>query len=84
MLLGGRYLERANTSRELFKFLFILSVVPNFVIFLGLMLAYMVTGRESILNTPIYGSTALQVGILVSFKVTKRNNVKFVRLLMSC
>lgn len=41
---GGRYLERAWTSREFVKFLLITAVIPNVITFGTLVLLFAVTG----------------------------------------
>lgn len=68
LLLGGRYLERAYSSRELAKFYAVLILVPNVTLFLSLFLLALCTQDRAWLSTSIYGSVALQAGILVAFK----------------
>lgn len=68
LLLGGRYVEFSYSSQEVAKFYVVLVIVPNIVIFLTMLLLWAATGHDSWLNTSIYGSVALQAGILVAFK----------------
>lgn len=43
---GGRYLERAWSSREFAKFLLVVSLIPNILTFLALILFFSVTRNE--------------------------------------
>ncbi|KAH8811840.1 eukaryotic integral membrane protein-domain-containing protein [Xylogone sp. PMI_703] len=64
---GGRYLERAWTSKEFAKFLAIVSILPNLFTFLGLTFLFAMTGSENYTLTTINGTIALQISFLVAF-----------------
>ena len=68
LLLGGRYLERAWSSKELIKFYGAVILVPNVVIFTMLILMFVITRKEEWLFISIHGGIAIQSGILVAFK----------------
>ncbi|KFZ17027.1 hypothetical protein V502_04794 [Pseudogymnoascus sp. VKM F-4520 (FW-2644)] len=61
---GGRYLERAWTSREFAKFVAMVAVVPNVFAFFTLVVMYAITGDVTWSLTPISGTTALQTALL--------------------
>ncbi|ELR05160.1 hypothetical protein GMDG_07201 [Pseudogymnoascus destructans 20631-21] len=61
---GGRYLERAWTSREFAKFVAMVALVPNVYTFSTLVVMYAITGDVTWSLTPISGTTALQVALL--------------------
>ncbi|KAL2185244.1 DUF1751-domain-containing protein [Thermothelomyces heterothallicus CBS 203.75] len=64
---GGRYLERAWSSREFAKFLLITSVVPNALCFGTLILFYALTRNERWTLMTIAGTIPLQISFLVAF-----------------
>ncbi|RFU29770.1 hypothetical protein B7463_g6588, partial [Scytalidium lignicola] len=64
---GGRYLERAWTSKEFAKFLAIVSILPNIFTFFGLTALFAMTSSESYTLNTINGSIALQISFLVAF-----------------
>ncbi|OBT94809.1 hypothetical protein VE01_06301 [Pseudogymnoascus verrucosus] len=61
---GGRYLERAWTSREFAKFVAMVALVPNVYTFFTLVVMYAITGDVTWSLTPISGTTALQTALL--------------------
>ncbi|KAL5345837.1 hypothetical protein ACLOAV_008863 [Pseudogymnoascus australis] len=61
---GGRYLERAWTSREFAKFVGMVALVPNVYAFFSLVVMYAITGDVTWSLTPISGTTALQTALL--------------------
>ncbi|OBT69695.1 hypothetical protein VE03_00753 [Pseudogymnoascus sp. 23342-1-I1] len=61
---GGRYLERAWTSREFAKFVAMVALVPNVYAFASLVVMYAITGDVTWSLTPITGTTALQTALL--------------------
>ncbi|GAO52015.1 DUF1751-domain-containing protein [Saitoella complicata NRRL Y-17804] len=67
LLNGGRYLERAWSSRELAKFLAIVSVMPNIVAFFFCVFTYAITGYSNLIYAAIRGSTSIQSAFLVCF-----------------
>ncbi|KAI0407892.1 eukaryotic integral membrane protein-domain-containing protein [Xylaria palmicola] len=64
---GGRYLERAWSSKEFAKFLVVASLIPNFLCFLLLITMYTVTRNEDWTLTTINGTIPLQISFLVAF-----------------
>ncbi|KAH7040144.1 eukaryotic integral membrane protein-domain-containing protein [Microdochium trichocladiopsis] len=64
---GGRYLERAWSSREFAKFLVVVSLIPNFLCFLVTLLFSTITGNVSWRFSVIAGTIPLQVAFLVAF-----------------
>ncbi|KAI2632082.1 eukaryotic integral membrane protein-domain-containing protein [Hypoxylon sp. NC1633] len=64
---GGRYLERAWSSRELAKFLLVASLIPNTLTFLVLVTLFTVTRDESWTLTTIAGTIPVQISFLVAF-----------------
>ncbi|KAK7748010.1 hypothetical protein SLS53_001262 [Cytospora paraplurivora] len=64
---GGRYLERAWSSREFAKFLLITALVPNTLTFATLIIFFTFTRNESWTLTPIAGTIPLQISFLVAF-----------------
>ncbi|KAJ3565984.1 hypothetical protein NPX13_g7300 [Xylaria arbuscula] len=64
---GGRYLERAWSSREFAKFLVVVSLVPNFLCFLLLIAMFTLTRSEHWTRAVISGTTSLQISFLVAF-----------------
>ncbi|KAK9366518.1 eukaryotic integral membrane protein-domain-containing protein [Lipomyces kononenkoae] len=65
---GAKYCERVWGSRELAKFLLIVSGIPNFIVFLLYILAFVITGNTDVVFTTICGGVALQSAFLVAFK----------------
>jgi membrane associated rhomboid family serine protease len=68
LLLGGRYLERAWSSRELAEFYIVIGLATSASIYLGLVLLFGVTRDAAYLHYAIFGSSGLQAAILVGFK----------------
>ncbi|KHO02002.1 uncharacterized protein MAM_01003 [Metarhizium album ARSEF 1941] len=64
---GGRYLERAWSSADLAKFLALVTLVPNFLTFLVMVLFFTLTRDESWTLTAISGGISIQVAFLVAF-----------------
>ncbi|KAI3338414.1 eukaryotic integral membrane protein-domain-containing protein [Ustulina deusta] len=64
---GGRYLERAWSSKEFAKFLLVVSLVPNFLCFLLLVTMFTLTRNEDWTLTTINGTIPLQIAFLVAF-----------------
>ncbi|KAI0392535.1 eukaryotic integral membrane protein [Xylariaceae sp. FL0594] len=64
---GGRYLERAWSSKEFAKFLLVVSVIPNLVCFLLLFALFTITRDEDWTLTTINGTIPLQISFLVAF-----------------
>ncbi|QSZ33298.1 hypothetical protein DSL72_002886 [Monilinia vaccinii-corymbosi] len=64
---GGRYLERAWTSREFAKFILIASLVPNLLTFGTLVLFFAMTGDMSWTLSSINGTIPLQISFLIAF-----------------
>ncbi|KAI0198757.1 eukaryotic integral membrane protein-domain-containing protein [Astrocystis sublimbata] len=64
---GGRYLERAWSSKEFAKFLVVVSLVPNFLCFLLLITAFTITRNEDWTLTTVNGTIPLQISFLVAF-----------------
>ncbi|KAI1422097.1 eukaryotic integral membrane protein-domain-containing protein [Xylaria sp. FL1777] len=64
---GGRYLERAWSSKEFAKFLLVVSLAPNFLCFLLLITMFTVTRNEDWTLTTINGTIPLQISFLVAF-----------------
>ncbi|KAI0385383.1 DUF1751-domain-containing protein [Hypomontagnella monticulosa] len=64
---GGRYLERAWSSREFAKFLLVASLIPNTLTFLVLVTLFTITRNESWTLTTIAGTIPLQISFLVAF-----------------
>ncbi|KAK7228881.1 hypothetical protein V2G26_001051 [Clonostachys chloroleuca] len=64
---GGRYLERAWSSRELAKFLALVTLIPNFLTFLVLVFFFTLTRDEGWTLTVIAGTIPIQISFLVAF-----------------
>ncbi|AEO71514.1 uncharacterized protein THITE_2123979 [Thermothielavioides terrestris NRRL 8126] len=64
---GGRYLERAWSSREFAKFLLIASLIPNLLCFGTTIVFFALTRNESWTLMPIAGTIPLQISFLVAF-----------------
>ncbi|KAK7977487.1 hypothetical protein PG996_003541 [Apiospora saccharicola] len=64
---GGRYLERAWSSREFAKFLLVVSLIPNLLCFLVLVMLFTLTSNERWTLTTIAGTIPLQISFLVAF-----------------
>ncbi|KAI1825773.1 eukaryotic integral membrane protein [Xylaria intraflava] len=64
---GGRYLERAWSSKEFAKFLVVASLIPNILCFLLLVTLFTVTRDEDWTLTTINGTIPLQISFLVAF-----------------
>ncbi|KAK4250108.1 eukaryotic integral membrane protein-domain-containing protein [Corynascus novoguineensis] len=64
---GGRYLERAWSSREFAKFLLVTSVVPNALCFGTSILFFALTRNERWTLMTIAGTIPLQISFLVAF-----------------
>lgn len=64
---GGRYLERAWSSKEFGKFLLIVSLVPNTLCFGLMVLFFTFTWNEQWTLTTIGGTIPLQISFLVAF-----------------
>ncbi|PSR90541.1 rhomboid family protein [Coniella lustricola] len=64
---GGRYLERAWSSREFAKFLLVTSLVPNALCFSVMIVLFTFTRNETWTLTSIAGTIPLQISFLVAF-----------------
>ncbi|KAJ4401307.1 hypothetical protein N0V82_010878 [Gnomoniopsis sp. IMI 355080] len=64
---GGRYLERAWSSREFAKFLLITALIPNTLCFAIMIMFFTFTRNETWTLTTIAGTIPLQIGFLVAF-----------------
>ncbi|OTB03407.1 hypothetical protein M426DRAFT_60389 [Hypoxylon sp. CI-4A] len=64
---GGKYLERAWSSREFAKFLLVTSLIPNALTFLVLVSLFTVTRNEDWTLMIIAGTIPLQISFLVAF-----------------
>ncbi|KAI1318738.1 eukaryotic integral membrane protein [Xylariaceae sp. FL0255] len=64
---GGRYLERAWSSREFTKFLLVTSLVPNFLCFLLFVALFSITRNEMWTMSTIAGTIPLQISFLIAF-----------------
>ncbi|KAI3394804.1 hypothetical protein diail_2206 [Diaporthe ilicicola] len=64
---GGRYLERAWSSKEFAKFLLITALIPNTSCFGVMVIFFTVTRNESWTLTTIAGTIPLQISFLVAF-----------------
>ncbi|KAH6847895.1 eukaryotic integral membrane protein-domain-containing protein [Chaetomium sp. MPI-CAGE-AT-0009] len=64
---GGRYLERAWSSREFAKFLLVTAVVPNALCFGTSILLFALTRNERWTLMTIAGTISLQISFLVAF-----------------
>ncbi|KAI0137236.1 eukaryotic integral membrane protein [Xylariales sp. AK1849] len=64
---GGRYLERAWSSREFAKFLLVVSLIPNILCFLVLVMLFVLTRNERWTLTTVAGTIPLQISFLVAF-----------------
>ena len=64
---GGRYLERAWSSREFAKFIVVAALVPNLLTFGALVLLFSLTGDENWTLTSVAGTIPLQIAFLVAF-----------------
>jgi len=67
LLHGGRYLERAWSSREFAKFLVVVSLVPNTLCFIVATFFSTITGNTSWTVSVIAGTVPLQIAFLVAF-----------------
>ncbi|KAK9457808.1 eukaryotic integral membrane protein-domain-containing protein [Dipodascopsis uninucleata] len=65
---AAKYCERVWGSAELAKFLVIVSIIPNFLVFTVFIVIYVFTKNPDYEFISIYGSVALQAGFLVAFK----------------
>ncbi|OJJ82819.1 rhomboid family protein [Aspergillus glaucus CBS 516.65] len=65
---GGKYLERAWSSREFAKFIVTIAVLPNVVIVPFYLLWAAIRGNPSIGLTQICGGISIQASFLVAFK----------------
>ncbi|KAI1815705.1 eukaryotic integral membrane protein [Poronia punctata] len=64
---GGRYLERAWSSKEFAKFLLVVSLIPNFICFFLLITLFTITRDEDWTLTTVNGTIPLQISFLVAF-----------------
>ncbi|KAL3422411.1 eukaryotic integral membrane protein [Phlyctema vagabunda] len=64
---GGRYLERAWTSREFAKFLVITALIPNVLTFGALVVLFALTSNMRWTLSIISGTIPLQISFLVAF-----------------
>ncbi|KAK0704698.1 eukaryotic integral membrane protein-domain-containing protein [Lasiosphaeris hirsuta] len=64
---GGRYLERAWSSRELAKFLLITALVSNVLCFATMIVLFAFTRNERWTLTTIAGTIPFQISFLVAF-----------------
>ncbi|KAK4455471.1 eukaryotic integral membrane protein-domain-containing protein [Podospora aff. communis PSN243] len=64
---GGRYLERAWSSREFAKFLLVSALIPNVLTFATLIVLFAFTRHERWTLTTIAGTIPLQISFLVAF-----------------
>ncbi|KAI4870643.1 DUF1751-domain-containing protein [Hypoxylon rubiginosum] len=64
---GGKYLERAWSSREFAKFLLVASLIPNTLTFLVLVTLFTITRNEAWTLTTVAGTIPLQISFLVAF-----------------
>lgn len=64
---GGRYLERAWSSREFAKFLLVSALIPNALCFATLIVLFAFTRNERWTLTTIAGTIPLQISFLVAF-----------------
>ncbi|ETS77342.1 hypothetical protein PFICI_11216 [Pestalotiopsis fici W106-1] len=64
---GGRYLERAWSSREFAKFLLVTALIPNALSFLFLVMMFTLTRNERWTLTTVSGTISLQMSFLVAF-----------------
>ncbi|KAL1901388.1 hypothetical protein Sste5346_001793 [Sporothrix stenoceras] len=64
---GGRYLERAWSSREFAKFLLVASLIPNLLTFGALVVMFSITQDENWTLTSVAGTIPLQMAFLVAF-----------------
>lgn len=65
---GGKYLERAWSSREFAKFIVTIAVIPNVVIVPSYLLWAAIRGSSSIGLTQVCGGIPIQASFLVAFK----------------
>ncbi|KAA8649780.1 hypothetical protein EYZ11_009076 [Aspergillus tanneri] len=65
---GGKYLERAWSSREFAKFILTIAVVPNVVIVPLFLVWSAIRGNSSSSVTQICGGISIQASFLVAFK----------------
>ncbi|CCG83113.1 Putative uncharacterized protein [Taphrina deformans PYCC 5710] len=68
LLLGGRYIERSYSSKELVKFYGVVTLAPNVILFFALLTMRIFTRNSAWLDVSVHGSIGLQAGILVAFK----------------
>lgn len=68
LLLGGRYIERSFSSHELVRFYLVVTLGPNAVLLLSLLLLWLTTRDPTWLHVSIHGTVGIQAGILVAFK----------------
>ncbi|KAF4123832.1 Eukaryotic integral membrane protein (DUF1751) [Geosmithia morbida] len=64
---GGRYLERAWSSRELAKFMGIVALIPNVLTFFVLFILFALSRNETWTLTVISGTVPVQISFLVAF-----------------
>lgn len=64
---GGRYLERAWSSKELAKFMVLIALVPNLLTFCALFVLFAITRNEDWTLTVIGGTVSVQISFLVAF-----------------
>ncbi|KAM7222005.1 rhomboid-like protein 19 [Rhypophila decipiens] len=64
---GGRYLERAWSSREFAKFLLVVALIPNTLCFATMVIFFTFTRDERWTLTSIGGTIPLQISFLVAF-----------------
>ncbi|KAG6117591.1 hypothetical protein E4U14_007627 [Claviceps sp. LM454 group G7] len=64
---GGRYLERAWSSADFAKFLILVTLTPNVLTFLVMIILFALTRSESWTLTSISGGVSIQVAFLVAF-----------------
>lgn len=65
---GGRYLERAWSSKEFTKYILFVAMIPNLLSFFIYALSFVVSKSDAALTTTISGGVAIQAGFLVAFK----------------
>ncbi|CAK7272035.1 hypothetical protein SEPCBS119000_004911 [Sporothrix epigloea] len=81
---GGRYLERAWSSREFAKFLLVASLIPNILTFGALVLLFSITQDENWTLTSVAGTIPLQISFLVAFsQLVPAHTVTLLRGLLS-
>ncbi|OAA43831.1 hypothetical protein NOR_04406 [Metarhizium rileyi] len=81
---GGRYLERAWSSADLAKFLVLVTLIPNVLTFLVMVLFFSLTRNESWTLTAISGSFSIQIAFLIAFsQLIPAHTVTFFRGIIS-